>query len=200
MKYSIAQLDRLVEQFEKLPGIGSKTAQRLAYFVLNQDKSYAEKFSKSMLEAVDLIKKCSCCHNLTDQNICSICQNESRDKNVICVVEDSKDVMAFERTGEYFGVYHVLNGLISPMNGISVDQLYIKELLNRVCDADIKEIIMATSPTLEGEATALYLSKLLKPFEVKVTRLASGIPVGGNLEFADEVTLYKALEGRNEIF
>jgi len=199
MRYKLEPLENLVDQFERLPGIGRKTAQRLAFYVLNQDIDYANDFSNAILDAKKKIKKCIKCHNLTDEEICNICRDEKRDKTTICVVEDAKDVTAFERTEEYNGLYHILNGLISPMNGIGVEELSIKELLIRVSDGVIAEVIMATNPTIEGEATSMYISKLLKPFEIKVTRLAYGIPVGGNLEFADEVTLFKALEGRTVI-
>ncbi|MGL5973341.1 MAG: recombination mediator RecR [Oscillospiraceae bacterium] len=199
MRYKLEPLENLVDQFERLPGIGRKTAQRLAFFVLNEKNKYAENFSKAIIDAKKTIRKCIKCQNLTDKEICFICEDEKRDKTVICVVEDAKDVSAFERTGEYNGLYHILNGLISPMNGVGVEELSIKDLLIRVSEMDIKEIIMATNPTIEGEATSMYISRILKPFEVKVTRLAYGIPVGGNLEFADEVTLFKALEGRSII-
>ena len=192
-------LTRLIEQFERLPGIGKKTAQRLAFYVLNLPKEKAEEFSKAILEAHEKIKKCSVCENLTDGELCPICASPKRDHSTICVVEDPQNVIAFERTREYNGVYHVLHGLISPMEGIGPDQIYVKELLVRLKDSQVKEIIMATNPTVEGEATAMYIARLLKPFGVKVTRLAFGLPVGGNLEYADEVTLYKALEGRSEI-
>lgn len=199
MKFAITPLEELVEHFESLPGIGKKTAQRLAYYVLNQDKSFGESFAKAIQNAQEKIKRCPICHNLTDGELCYVCADTKRDRQTICVVEDSKDLMAFERTGEYKGLYHVLGGLISPMDGIGVEQLFIAGLLKRVTDNDIVEVIMATNPTLEGEATAMYISKLLQPFAIKVTRLAYGIPVGGNLEYADEVTLFKALENRSVI-
>lgn len=198
-EYSVAPLSKLVEQFERLPGIGKKTAQRLAYYVLNLTKCEAEKFSNAILEAHEKIHYCKSCCNLTDQELCSICKNPARDKSIICVVEEPKDVMAFERTQEFNAMYHVLNGVISPLSGIGPDQIRIKELLARVNSGKVKEVIMATNPTVEGEATAMYISKLLKPLGVKVTRLAYGIPVGGDLEYADEVTLSRAIEGRNEI-
>ncbi len=199
MEYNVLPLTRLVEQFERLPGIGRKTAQRLAFFVLSLPKEEAKKFSDAILEAHEKIKRCKICQNLTDSEICSICSDETRDHSIICVVEDPRDVIAFERTREYHGLYHVLHGLISPMDGIGPDQIYVKELLARLGDDTVKEVIMATNPTVEGEATAMYLSRIVKPLGIKVTRLAYGIPVGGNLEYADEVTLYRALEGRNEI-
>ena len=196
--YQVAPLSRLVEQFERLPGIGRKTAQRLAYHVLQLPKKEAENFSQAILDAHEKIHYCSVCCNLTDQELCSVCRNEAREKGVICVVEDPRDVAAFERTHEYSGAYHVLHGVISPLGGIGPDQLKIKELLDRVNRGGVKEVIMATNPTVEGEATAMYLSRLLKPLGIKVTRLAYGIPVGGDLEYADEVTLSRALAGRQE--
>lgn len=197
MSYGVAPLERLIEQFERLPGIGHKTAQRLAFFVLNMPKSGAQEFVDSITEAREKIRECSVCCNLADGELCPVCRSNSRDESTICVVEDARDVMAIERTREYKGLYHVLHGTISPMDGIGPDQLRIKQLLKRVADNDIQEVIMATNPTVEGEATAMYISRLLAPFGVKVTRLAYGIPVGGDLEYADEVTLRRSLEGRN---
>lgn len=197
--YNVTPLSNLIEQFERLPGIGKKTAQRLAYFVLQMPQDEAEDFSRSILEAHKKIKYCKVCKNLTDQELCSVCRNAARDRSIVCVVEDPRDVIALERTGEFSASYHVLHGAISPLNGIGPDQLYIKELLKRITNEPIKEVIMATNPTVEGEATAMYISKLLKPLGVKVTRLAYGIPVGGDLEYADEVTLSRALMGRSEI-
>ncbi|GAA6396580.1 recombination mediator RecR [Solibaculum mannosilyticum] len=199
MSYSIAPLSKLVEQFERMPGIGHKTAQRMAFHVMGLTKEQAQDFAKAILDAKEKIRCCQVCQNLSDTPVCSICGNESRDHKVICVVEDPRDVMAFEKTREYEGLYHVLHGVISPMDGIAPEQLRIKELLNRVGSGEVKEVIMATNPTVEGEATAMYLSRLLKPMGIKVTRLAYGIPVGGNLEYADEVTLSRALEGRSEL-
>lgn len=199
MGYEILPLTKLIEHFERLPGVGKKSAQRLAFYVLNMPKEKAEDFAASILEAREKIHYCSVCQNITDQAICSLCQDSSRDHSTICVVEDPRDVLAFERTKEYSGVYHVLHGLISPMDGVGPDSLYIKELLSRIGPENVREVIMATNPTVEGEATAMYISRLLKPLGVKTTRLAYGIPVGGNLEYADEVTLYRALEGRNEL-
>ena len=196
--YNVAPLENLVEQFEKMPGIGYKTAQRLAYFVLNMSKTEAETFSKAIIEAHEKIHYCKVCCNLTDDELCPVCKSEKRDKSVICVVETPRDAMAMEATGEYKGTYHVLHGAISPLNDVGPDDLSIKELLARLND-DISEVIMATNPTVEGDATAMYLSRLLKPMGVKVTRLAYGIPVGGDLEYADQVTLARALEGRNEL-
>ena len=197
--YHVAPLARLVEQFERLPGIGHKTAQRLAYYVLGTSKEDAEEFSKAILEAHEKIHYCKICCNLTDQELCPVCRNAERDRSIICVVEDPRDVMALERTNEFKATYHVLHGAISPLSGVGPDQLCIKELLARVGDQEVKEVIMATNPTVEGEATAMYLSRLLKPLGVKVTRLAYGIPVGGDLEYADEVTLSRAIEGRSEL-
>lgn len=199
MSYYAAPLSKLIEQFERLPGIGRKTAQRLAFFVLNLSEEQAEEFAKSIIEAKKGMHYCSVCQNLTDSDVCSICANPSRDHSVICVVEDPRDVIAFERTRDYDGLYHVLHGVISPMDGVGPDNLRIKELLKRVNETEISEIIMATNPDVEGEATAMYISRLLRPLSVKVTRIAYGIPVGGDLDYADEVTLSRALEGRSEI-
>lgn len=199
MAYNVVPLTRLIEQFERLPGIGRKTAQRLAFYVLAMPKEKARQFADAILEAHEKIKRCKVCQSLTESELCPICGDESRDRGIICVVESSQDIMAFERTREYHGLYHVLHGLISPMDGVGPDQLTIKELLARMGDGTVKEVVMATNPTVEGEATAMYIARLLKPMGVKVTRLAYGIPIGGNLEYADEVTLYRALEGRSEI-
>jgi len=192
-------LSRLIDHFERLPGIGRKTAQRLAFYVLDLPKSDAEDFAGVILEAHEKIKYFAVCQNLTDLDLCPICTSPSRDQSTICVVENSQDLIALERTHEFDASYHVLHGLISPLNDIGPEQLKIHELLDRIHKGDVKEVIMATNPTLEGDATAMYISKLIKPLGVKVTRLAYGIPVGGNLEYADEVTLLRALEGRNEI-
>ena len=188
----------LAEQFAKLPGIGMKTAQRLAYFVTSMPEDEVVAFSEALLNARRNIKLCSVCQNLTDREVCPVCEDNSRDKSIICVVEGPKDVTAIERTGEYKGSYHVLHGLISPIDGVTPDMLKIKDLLCRI-DGKVSEIIMATNPTVEGEATAMYIARLLKPLGVKVTRLAFGLPVGAQLEYADEVTLFKALENRNEM-
>ena len=198
-RYSVVTLSKLVEQFERMPGIGHKSAQRLAFYVLNMTKQEAEDFSKIILEAHEKIKRCSVCCNLAEDEKCPICKSDSRDKSVICVVEDPRDVIAFERTHEYNGTYHVLHGVISPMNGIGPEDITIKELLSRIGDGEVKEVILATNPTVEGEATAMYISRLLKPMGITVSRLAYGIPVGAELEYADEVTLTKALEGRRMI-
>ena len=197
--FSVVTLQRLIEQFERLPGIGHKSAQRLAFHVLNMKKVDAEAFSKIILEAHEKIKKCSCCCNLAEEELCPICKSSKRDSSVVCVVEDPRDVMAFERTHEFEGTYHVLHGVISPMNGIGPEDITIKELLARMGDGKIQEVIMATNPTVEGEATAMYISRLLKPMGVSVSRLAYGVPVGADLEYADEVTLTRALEGRRMI-
>lgn len=192
-------LIELAEQFAKLPGIGMKTAQRLAYFIMSMSKEEAQQFADAIIRAHSTVHMCSICQNLTDKEICPICDDSERDHKTICVVEGPKDVTAFERTREYKGVYHILHGLISPINNVTPDSLKIKELLARIGNEDVSEVIMATNPTVEGEATAMYISKLLKPLGIKVTRLAFGLPIGGILEYADEVTLFKALENRNEI-
>ena len=199
MTYNVIPLTKLIEQFERLPGIGRKSAQRLAFHVLSLPREKAQEFADAILEAHDKIKKCKICQSFTESEVCPICSDTARDRGIVCVVENSQDVIAFERTREYHGLYHVLHGLISPMDGVGPDQLYIKELLSRMGSGEIAEVVMATNPTVEGEATAMYIARLLKPMGVKVTRLAYGIPVGGNLEYADEVTLYRALEGRSEI-
>ena len=199
MNYNIVPLTELINQFSRLPGIGKKTAQRLAYSILEQPPERAKAFAEVLINAREKIHFCKCCQSLTDLDVCQICSDERRDKSVICVVEDPRDVMAFERTREFSGVYHVLHGVISPLENIGPDKLRIKELMTRLSDGTVKEIIMATNPTVEGEATASYISRLVKPMGIKVTRLAYGIPVGGDLEYADEYTLARALEGRNEI-
>ena len=197
--YNVATLAKLIEQFERMPGIGHKTAQRLAFYVLNLSKQQAEEFSATILSAHEKIKQCTCCCNLAEEELCPICKNEGRDKSVICVVEDPRDVFAFERTHEFEGTYHVLHGVISPMNGVGPEDITIKELLARMADGVVQEVIMATNPTVEGEATAMYISRLLKPMGITVSRLAYGVPVGADLEYADEVTLTKALEGRRTL-
>lgn len=199
MANNIVSLNELVSQFERLPGIGKKTAQRLAFHILEQPPERAEKFAEALVNARRKIHFCKTCQGFTDLEECEICSDPRRDRTVICVVAEPKDVMAFERTREYSGLYHVLHGVISPMDGITPDQLRIKELMARLGPGEVTEIIMATNPTVEGEATASYLSRLIKPMGIKVTRLAYGIPVGGDLEYADEYTLARALEGRNEI-
>ncbi|MBQ7131845.1 MAG: recombination protein RecR [Oscillospiraceae bacterium] len=188
----------LAEQFAKLPGIGMKTAQRLAYFVMTMSETEARELADAIVNAKTKITYCKCCQNLSENDLCPICDDDSRDKSVVCVVESPKDISAFERTGEYKGTYHVLHGLISPIDGITPDMLKIKELLARV-GGEVSEVIMATNPTVEGEATAMYIARILKPLGVKVTRLAFGLPVGAQVEYADEVTLFRALENRNEM-
>ena len=199
MSYYAPSIEKLIESFEKLPSIGNKTAARLAFHMLNASQEETEEFIKSIQEAKKNLKYCSNCYNITDTDPCPICSNNLRDKTKICVVEDVKDVVAMEKTHEFKGVYHVLHGSISPMNGIGPDDIKIKELLSRLMEGDIKEVILATNPRVEGEATAMYISKLIKPLGVKVTRIAHGIPVGGDLEYTDEATLSKALEGRVEL-
>lgn len=197
--FNIIPLNELVLQFEKLPGIGKKTAQRLALNILEQPPERAEKFAEALINARRKIRFCSVCQGLTDQEVCSVCSDTNRDKSVICVVAEPKDVIAFEKIREFNGTYHVLHGVISPMDNISPNDLRIKELMTRLSDGSVKEIIMATNPTVEGEATASYISRLVKPMGIKVTRLAYGVPVGSDLEYADEFTLARALQGRNEI-
>lgn len=192
-------IDRLINEFSKLPGIGRKTAQRLAFHVINMDIKDVTGLSKALVDVKNEIKYCSVCCNISDSEVCPICANSHRDPFTICVVEDPRDVAAMERTKDYSGRYHVLNGVISPMDGIGPDMLNIKELISRLGDGSVKEIIMATNPTIEGEATAMYISRLVKPMGIKVTRIAHGLPVGGDLEYADDVTISKALEGRREI-
>ncbi len=199
MAYRVPALDNLIEQWERLPGIGHKTAVRLAFSLLSMSDEQSNRFVEAIVNAKKNIHECEICCNLTDGEQCSVCSASNRDESVICVVEEPQDVLAFERMREYHGLYHVLHGTISPMNGIGPEQLRIKQLLTRVANTDVTEVIMATNPTVEGEATAMYLSKLLKPFEIKVTRLAYGIPVGGELEYADEVTLSRSFEGRSEL-
>lgn len=192
-------IDELVRQLTKLPGIGPKTAERLAFYILDMDYGQARKLSESILKAKEKVRYCSICCNFTESDPCMICKDEQRDAGVICVVENPKDVLAMEKTGQFNGKYHVLHGSISPIDGIGPDQIRVKELLKRVREGEVKEIIVATDPNVEGEATAMYLARLLKPLGIKVTRIAHGLPVGGDLEYADEVTLSKALDGRREI-
>ena len=192
-------IENLIESFERLPSIGHKTAARLAFHVLDWNEDETKQFVSSIINAKKNLKYCSKCYNITDTDPCPLCNNPKRDQNTICVVEDVRDVAAMERTHEFKGVYHVLHGSISPMNGVGPDDIKIKELLSRLTNSSIKEVILATNPRVEGEATAMYLSKLIKPFGIKVTRIAHGIPVGGDLEYADEITITKALEGRREI-
>lgn len=199
MSYYSPSIEKLIQAFERLPSIGNKTAARLAFYILNSSEEDTNEFISAITNAKKNLKYCSKCFNITDTDPCTICGNVTRNQELICVVEDVKDVVAMERTHEFKGVYHVLHGSISPMNGIGPDDIKIKELLARLMDSQVKEIIIATNPRVEGEATAMYLSKLIKPLGIKVTRIAHGIPVGGDLEYTDEVTLSKALEGRREI-
>lgn len=194
-----ASIEKLIEEFEKLPSIGHKTAVRLAFYVLNLPMEEAEKFANTVLEARRKLKYCSICNNITDEDPCVICANTKRNKEIICVVEDVRDIIPIERTHEYTGVYHVLHGVISPMNGIGPNDIKLKELMTRIGSGEVKELILATNPNVEGEATAMYISKLVKPFNIKTTRIAHGIPIGGDLEYTDEVTLAKAMENRREI-
>ena len=189
-------MERLIEQFEKLPSVGKKSAQRLAFYVLNMDPAAAGEFVDAILQAKDKICLCKTCFNLTDKEECSVCTSETRDKSVICVVSDPKDVLSIERAREFRGVYHVLHGCISPLNGTGPEDIKLRELVQRVADQQVKEVIMATNSDTEGDTTAIYAARLLKPFGVLVTRLAYGIPVGGHLEYADDVTLMRALDGR----
>lgn len=199
MQFFPASLQNLTEQFARLPGVGGKTAQRLAFHVLELPIEDAQAFADAIMEAKSSIHLCPRCQNLTDKDVCPICDDPARDNSVICVVAEPRDVIAMERAREYRGVYHVLHGVISPLNRVSQDDLKIRELMMRVGNEDVREIIMATNPDTEGEATAMYISRLLRPMEIKVTRLAYGIPVGSQLEYADEVTLSRALEGRQEM-
>ena len=199
MAGTAAPLARLIELFERLPGIGSKSAQKLAFHILNMNDAQINYFTDTIKNAHQKIHRCSECCDLTDGEKCNICSDERRDRSTICVVESSKDVMAFERTREYNGLYHVLHGAISPINNIGPEDITVKELLLRLSDDNIKEVIMATNPTVEGEATAMYISRLLKPMGITVSRLAYGVPVGADLEYADEVTLSRAIEGRSLI-
>ena len=199
MAFFPAALDNLIDRFAALPGIGRKSAQRLAFHVLSLPDEEAEAFAAAITAAKHDVKRCQVCRNYTDRDICPICASERRDRSVICVVSDPKDVLSIERAREYNGLYHVLHGVISPMNHIGPDDIGVKDLLVRAANDEVQEVIMATNPDTEGEATAMYISRLLKPFSIKVTRLAYGIPVGSNLEFADDATLTRALEGRTEI-
>jgi recombination protein RecR len=199
MSYYVAPLAKLIEEFSKLPGIGNKTAQRLSFFLLDMSLSDVEQLASAIVSAKKNIKYCSVCYNITDSELCNICSNPKRDKSTICVVEDARDVVAMEKVKEFKGLYHVLHGAISPMEGVGPENIKIRELLTRLGDHDVQELILATNPNIEGEATAMYISRLVKPLGVKATRIAHGIPVGGDLEYADEVTLMKALEGRREI-
>lgn len=199
MDYYAVPIAKLVEEFQRLPGIGHKSAQRLAFHVINMPIEKVRGLATSILEAKEKTKYCSSCSNLTDVDPCPLCSGTSRDRSAICVVQDARDVVAIERTREFKGLYHVLHGAISPMQGIGPGDIRIKELLKRLGDGEVKEVIMATNPNVEGEATAMYISKLIKPLGIKATRIAHGIPIGGDLEYADEVTLAKAFEGRRDI-
>ena len=192
-------LERLIDQFSRFPGIGRKGATRMAYQVMGMSDAEVLELSGAIRDAKARLHRCKCCQNFTESDLCSICSSPKRDRSVICVVESPRDITAIERTREYNGMYHVLHGLISPMDGIGADQLCVKELLARLGTGEVKEVIMATSPTVEGEATAMYLAKLIKPLGIKTTRLAYGLPVGSSLEYADETTLYRAMEGRGEM-
>lgn len=191
-----ASLENLIDKFASLPGVGKKSAQRLAFYVLSQNEEYAESFSNAIRDAKKNVHYCKICQNVTEDEVCSICSSRTRDKSIICVVSEPRDVLSIERGREYNGTYHVLHGVLSPMSHIGPDDIRIKELLTRAADESAEEIIMATNPDTEGEATAMYISRLLKPFGIKVSRLAYGIPVGSNLEFADDATLNRAIEGR----
>ena len=199
MQYFPAALEELADHFGRLPGIGNKTAQRLAFYVLGLPDDEANAFAEAILEAKKTVHTCPVCQNLTDLDVCPICRDDMRDQSVICVVAEPKDVIALERSREFNGTYHVLHGVISPLNHVTQEDIRIKELLARVAEGNVREVIMATNPDTEGEATAMYISRLLRPMEIKVTRLAYGIPVGSQLEYADEVTLSRALEGRQEM-
>jgi len=199
MQYFPASLQELADQFARLPGIGGKTAQRLAFYVLGLSLEDAQAFADAIMEAKRTVHTCPVCQNLTDRELCPICDDPIRNRSIICVVAEPKDVIAMERSREFNGVYHVLHGVISPLNHVTQDDIRVKELLQRVAAGGVSEVIMATNPDTEGEATAMYISRLLRPMEIKVTRLAYGVPVGSQLEYADEVTLSRALEGRQEI-
>ena len=194
-----ASFSKLIDIFKKMPGVGSKSAVRMAYHILSLSKDETDEIINAINDAKAKIRYCPVCQNITEDDICEICSSDKRDKTILCVMEKPKDVIALEKTREYFGLYHVLHGAISPMDSIGPEDLKIKELIERIADGNIKEVIMANSPSIEGEATAMYISKLIKPFGVKVSRIAYGVPVGGDLEYADQVTLAKAIEGRREI-
>jgi len=199
MSFFPPSLENLIDKFAALPGIGKKSAQRLAFYVLSLPEGEAESFATAIIDAKNSVHCCPVCQNLTDGDLCSVCCDNRRDKGIICVVAEPRDVLSFERSREYRGVYHVLHGVMSPMNHIGPDDLKISELISRISSEDVGEVIMATNPDTEGDTTAMYISRLIKPFNIKVTRLAYGIPVGSNLEFADEATLTRALEGRREM-
>lgn len=197
MEQYTAPITKLIEEFAKLPGIGRKTAQRLAFYVIDMKGNEVVELAKAIVNAKKLTKHCKTCGNLTDGDICNICGNFKRDSSIICVVEDARDIASMERTKEYRGLYHVLHGTISPLDGIGPDEINIKNLISRL-NEEVTEVILATNPTIEGEATAVYISRLIKPLGIKVTRIAHGIPVGGDIEYADELTLMRAMEGRRE--
>lgn len=199
MAHDVVALEKLIEQFQRFPSIGRKTAQRMAFHVLDLTDEQANEFANAIIDAHTKIHRCSVCHNLTENELCPVCESTGRDKTVVCVVEEPRDVLAMERMREFNGVYHVLHGVISPMNGIGPEQLTVKSLIERVANGGVNEVIMATNPTIEGDTTAMYIGKLIKPFGVKVTRLAYGIPVGADIEYADDVTLMRALSGRSEL-
>jgi len=199
MDYYVSPLQNLIDEFQKLPGIGNKTAQRLAYHVLNMPEQSADRFANAIVDAKKKITYCKVCQNFSDREECSVCSNPARDKGVICVVENPRDVIQMEKTNEFKGTYHVLHGAISPMDNVGPEDIRIKELMARITSGEVREVIMATNPNLEGETTAMYISKLIKPFGVKVTRIAHGVPVGGELEYADEITLARALQWRIEL-
>jgi recombination protein RecR len=194
----VDSIEKLIEEFSKFPGIGKKTAQRMAFFVLKQRQEESEALAQAILDVKSKVSYCSLCFNVTEDDPCSICKGEKRDKSIVCVVEEANDVAALEKTNQYKGLYHVLGGVLSPLDGIGPEDLRIKELLSRLKNKQIKEVIIATNPSTEGEATAIYLSKLIKPLSIKVTRIARGLPAGGDLEYADQTTLANALEGRVE--
>ena len=196
---SAPAIQKLLDELERLPGVGPKSAQRMAYWILNSDRATALRLAQAIVEVKDTVHFCSRCFNYAEDDLCEICRSTSRNQQLLCVVSEPRDIPPIERTAVFQGVYHVLGGALSPMDGIGPDRLRIKQLLTRIAEKPIAEVIMATNPTVEGEATAMYLGRLLKPFEVRVTRLAYGIPVGGDLEYADEVTLRRSLEGRNEL-
>ncbi len=199
MQHYSGHIDQLIERLGKLPGVGYKTAQRLAFYIINMPQEEVTGLAQSIMNAKEHIAYCEVCYNISDQNPCSICNSQTRDASTICVVEDPRDVAAMERTREYHGKYHVLHGTISPSQAVTPDMIRIKELISRLHDPQIREVIIATNTTIDGEATAMYIARLIKPFGIKVTRIAHGLPVGANLEFADDVTIGKALEGRREI-
>lgn len=196
---ALPSLEILIEQFRKLPSVGRKSAERMAYSILDYSKEEAELFAKSIIDAKENIKRCKICHNFSEDEICPVCRDDQREKSIICVVEDARDIISLEKVKNYNGVYHVIGGTISPMNGVTPDDLNIKSLLMRINNDGANEVIIATNPTVEGETTALYISKLIKPLGIKVSRLAYGMPVGGELDHADEVTIMRALEGRREL-